>query len=52
MSPPPSCVAHQFNVAVTRAKALTVIVGNPFILHEDPCWRALLDFCVRNKAYR
>eukprot|EP01114_Cavostelium_apophysatum_P015339 TRINITY_DN4152_c0_g1_i1.p1 TRINITY_DN4152_c0_g1~~TRINITY_DN4152_c0_g1_i1.p1 ORF type:complete len:1313 (-),score=347.23 TRINITY_DN4152_c0_g1_i1:70-3933(-) len=41
-----------FNVAVTRAKALLVVVGNPFILVQDPLWRSLLKYCVRHNAYR
>ena len=42
----------RFNVAITRAKALLCIVGNPHILWEDPCWKALLQFCVRHQCYR
>ncbi|KAK3269144.1 hypothetical protein CYMTET_22409 [Cymbomonas tetramitiformis] len=32
----------RFCVAVTRAKALLVIVGNPFVLKDDPHWGELL----------
>lgn len=28
----------RFNVAMTRGKALTVVVGNPLALERDPCW--------------
>lgn len=31
--------AKKFNVALTRGKALNVVVGNPLILEADPCWR-------------
>ena len=33
--------AKKFNVALTRGKALNVVVGNPFILEADPCWRCV-----------
>ena len=42
----------RFNVAVTRAKALLMIVGDPFVLCRDSCWRALLDACVEADGYR
>ncbi|CAI5524033.1 unnamed protein product [Closterium sp. Naga37s-1] len=41
----------RFNVAVTRAKQLLIIVGNPNLLAQDRCWGALLQYCLRNKAY-
>lgn len=41
----------RFNVAVTRAKALMIIIGNPRILCFDKCWRALLQHCLRNGGY-
>ncbi|XP_034541306.1 RNA helicase Mov10l1 isoform X2 [Notolabrus celidotus] len=41
----------RFNVAVTRPKALLIIVGNPHILIMDPCFRALLQYCFINGAY-
>ncbi|XP_044049108.1 RNA helicase Mov10l1 [Siniperca chuatsi] len=41
----------RFNVAVTRPKALLLIVGNPHILIRDPCFRALLQYCFINGAY-
>lgn len=42
----------RFNVALTRAKALLIVVGNPEILQIDEHWRYFLDFCLRNNAYR
>lgn len=32
-----------FTVAVTRAKALLIIVGDPLVLGLDPLWRAYLN---------
>ena len=32
----------RFNVAITRAKALLVVVGHPMVLLQDPNWRELL----------
>lgn len=31
-------------VAVTRAKALLVVVGDPMVLGLDPLWRAFLNY--------
>ena len=45
-------VAKKFNVALTRAKALNVIVGNPHILEGDGCWRQLIEFCVERGTYK
>lgn len=41
----------RFNVAVTRPKALLLIVGNPHILIRDPCFRSLLEYSFINGAY-
>lgn len=41
----------RFNVAVTRPKALLLIVGNPHVLIRDPCFRSLLEYCFINGAY-
>uniref|UniRef100_A0A8C7D9M8 RNA helicase n=1 Tax=Oncorhynchus kisutch TaxID=8019 RepID=A0A8C7D9M8_ONCKI len=32
----------RFNVAMTRAKALLIVVGNPVILNKDPTWEKLV----------
>lgn len=42
----------RFNVAVTRAKALLILVGCPEILHLDEHWGKLLDFIRENGGYR
>eukprot|EP00798_Chlamydomonas_sp_ICE-L_P006128 gene6128-2734_t len=41
----------RFNVAITRAKALLIVVGNPKVLSQDPCWAAFLQFVHRNGGW-
>ncbi|KAM6290363.1 RNA helicase Mov10l1 [Porphyrio hochstetteri] len=41
----------RFNVAITRAKALLIVVGNPHVLVKDPSFCALLEYSVTNGAY-
>ncbi|KNA22582.1 hypothetical protein SOVF_032830 [Spinacia oleracea] len=41
----------RFNVAITRARSLLVIIGNPHIICKDPFWAKLLWRCVDNNAY-
>ncbi|NXJ60272.1 M10L1 helicase, partial [Rostratula benghalensis] len=41
----------RFNVAVTRAKALLIVVGNPYVLVKDPCFCALLEYSLTNRVY-
>ncbi|KAG0053626.1 hypothetical protein BGZ83_000767 [Gryganskiella cystojenkinii] len=41
----------RFNVALTRAMAMMVIVGNPELLVLDEYWAEYLHFCLRNGAY-
>ena len=43
--------AKRFNVAVTRAQALLIIVGNPSVLGRDAHWGALLRHCHQRGAY-
>ncbi|KAK9468616.1 P-loop containing nucleoside triphosphate hydrolase protein [Lipomyces arxii] len=40
--------AKRFNVAITRAKELLVVVGNSDLLAQDSNWRALLSYSERN----
>ena len=42
----------RFNVAVSRAKALLIIVGNPHVLVTDPHWARLLRWARDHGAYR
>jgi len=44
--------AKRFNVAITRAKSLLVLIGNPFVLQQDPNWGSFLKYCVENKCYK
>lgn len=41
----------RFNVALSRARCLTMVVGNPNILKDEPCWSWLLEYAVKNDAY-
>ncbi|KAF9921446.1 hypothetical protein FBU30_008502 [Linnemannia zychae] len=41
----------RFNVAVTRAQAMMIIVGNPELLVLDENWADYLHFCLRHRAY-
>lgn len=42
----------RFNVAITRAKSLLIIVGNPHIVSKDPYWEKLLWHCSDNGSYQ
>jgi superfamily I DNA and/or RNA helicase len=42
---------RRLNVAITRAKSLLVIVGNPHVLSTDPHWLELLRYCTANKSF-
>ena len=40
---------NQLNVALTRAKAGLIMIGNGELLkEEDECWREMVQFCERN----
>ena len=43
---------QRFNVAITRAKALLIVVGNPHALAADAHWRALLQFALSRGTYK
>jgi putative helicase MOV10L1 len=42
----------RFNVAISRAMALNVIVGHPLVLLQNALWAELVRECVRRDAYR
>ena len=41
----------RFNVAITRAKALLIIIGNLHILSQDPAWADLLTYAREQGCY-
>ena len=45
-------VSHpkRFNVSVTRAQALLIIIGNPNVLYKDPTWGKFINWCEDNNA--
>ncbi|XP_043952252.1 putative helicase mov-10-B.1 isoform X2 [Gambusia affinis] len=42
----------RFNVAMTRARNLLVVVGDPRVLEIDPMWNKLIHYCLKERAYR
>lgn len=42
----------RFNVAITRARSLLIVIGNPHIIGKDPHWSLLLWRCVDNGSYK
>ncbi|XP_023487461.1 RNA helicase Mov10l1 isoform X1 [Equus caballus] len=43
--------SKRFNVAITRPKALLIVLGNPYVLVRDPCFGALLEYSITNGVY-
>uniref|UniRef100_A0A3P9P4N1 RNA helicase n=1 Tax=Poecilia reticulata TaxID=8081 RepID=A0A3P9P4N1_POERE len=41
----------RFNVALTRAKSLLIVIGNPVILRKDPLWKKFINYCVDMNGY-
>ncbi|KAF9057240.1 RNA helicase [Panaeolus papilionaceus] len=42
---------RRFNVAVTRAQALLIVVGDPQVLSLDPLWRSFLNYVYLNGGW-
>lgn len=42
---------RRLNVAISRAKCLLIIIGNPYLLSKDVYWRRVYQYCVNNRAY-
>lgn len=43
---------RRFNVAITRAKSLVIVIGNPHIICKDQNWNKLLWYCADNGSYK
>ncbi|KAF8206083.1 P-loop containing nucleoside triphosphate hydrolase protein [Mycena galopus ATCC 62051] len=43
---------QRFNVAITRAQALLIVIGNPDILALDPLWREFLNYVHSRGGWR
>ncbi|CAI9714722.1 Hypothetical predicted protein [Octopus vulgaris] len=41
----------RFNVALTRAKALEIVVGNAEVLKQVPCWGSFISYCQENNSF-
>lgn len=44
-------IRHYLPVAVTRAKALLIIIGDPNVLSLDPLWRSFLTYIHGNGGW-
>ncbi|KAA8548661.1 hypothetical protein F0562_000345 [Nyssa sinensis] len=43
---------RRFNVAITRARSLLIVIGNPHIISEDQYWNKQLWHCSDNSSYQ
>ncbi|KAI0062690.1 P-loop containing nucleoside triphosphate hydrolase protein [Artomyces pyxidatus] len=43
---------RRFNVAITRAQALLIVVGDPNVLSLDPLWRSFLNYVYLSGGWR
>ena len=41
----------RFNVAITRAKAILIVIGNPHVMSQDPHWSTFINYCVELGCY-
>lgn len=41
----------RFNVSTTRAKSLLVVIGDPFCLVADDCWKTFISYCLAKDSY-
>ncbi|EMD34729.1 hypothetical protein CERSUDRAFT_97310 [Gelatoporia subvermispora B] len=43
---------RRFNVAVTRAQALLIVIGDPSVLSLDPLWRGFMNYVFINGGWK
>ena len=43
--------SKRFNVAITRAQALLIVIGNPTVLEQDSDWKCFLEYCIEGGGY-
>ncbi len=48
----PKSAQHTPTVAVTRAQALLIVVGDPSILSVDPIWRGFMNYVYLHGGWR
>lgn len=41
----------RLNVAISRAKSLLIIIGNPTLLCQDVHWRSVVKYCIDKGCY-
>ena len=42
----------RFNVAITRAMSLLIVIGDPHLLAQDQSWSEFLKHCILLKTYK
>ncbi|KAG8867123.1 hypothetical protein FRC20_006671 [Serendipita sp. 405] len=42
---------RRFNVAITRAQALLIVIGDPNVLSLDPLWRSFMSYIYNNGGW-
>ncbi|CAA7270266.1 unnamed protein product [Cyclocybe aegerita] len=43
---------NRLNVALTRAQALLIVIGNPIVLSLDPLWRSFLNYVALGGGWK
>ncbi len=43
--------AKRFNVAVTRAKSMLIVIGDPHLLKRNRNWKELISYALEKGAY-
>jgi hypothetical protein len=38
-------------MVIMRGMDLCVVVGQPYVLHSDPCWRGLMEYCNQKGGF-